>query len=129
MLAFAVLLTAYLLSQFFRAFLAIVSVELSTELHLDAAQLGQISAIWFAVFALAQFPVGVALDRFGPRRTISLRCCSASLGAGCSPPPSLHGVPRGDGADRRGLRAGADGRDVSFRRTEPPGASPCWPPC
>ncbi len=82
MLAFAVLLYAYLLSQFFRAFLAIISVELGTELSLDAAQLGQISAIWFAVFALAQFPVGVALDRFGPRRTISLVMLFAVLGAG-----------------------------------------------
>ena len=59
-------------------------MELSTELQLDAAQLGQMSrsAIWFAVFALAQFPVGVALDRFGPRRTISLAMMLAVIGAG-----------------------------------------------
>jgi predicted MFS family arabinose efflux permease len=81
-LAFLILLYAYLLSQFFRAFLAIVSVELGPDIGLDASQLGQVSAIWFAVFALAQFPVGVALDRFGPRRTISLFMLCAVLGAG-----------------------------------------------
>jgi MFS family permease len=80
--AFLVLLFAYLLSQFFRAFLAIISIELATELRLDAAQLGWVSAIWFATFALAQFPVGVALDRFGPRRTISLTMLAALAGAG-----------------------------------------------
>jgi predicted MFS family arabinose efflux permease len=30
-----------------------------------------VSAVWFAAFALAQFPVGLALDRLGPRRTVS----------------------------------------------------------
>lgn len=82
MYAFAVLLFAYLLSQFFRAFLAIVSVELAGDIGLDAAQLGWISAIWFATFALAQFPVGVALDRFGPRRTMGLMMGLAVVGAG-----------------------------------------------
>lgn len=82
MTAFLVLLFAYLLSQFFRAFLAIVSVELGRDLGLGPAQLGWISAIWFATFAVAQFPVGVALDRFGPRRTIGFVMLFAVAGAG-----------------------------------------------
>lgn len=68
---FAVLLVDYTLSQFYRAFLAIVAGELSRDLGLNAADLGSASAVWFAAFALAQFPVGWALDRFGPRRTIA----------------------------------------------------------
>ena len=71
LIAFLVLLVAYVLSQFFRAFLAIVAGDLSRDLGLDAADLGSVSAIWFAAFALAQFPVGGALDRLGPRRTIA----------------------------------------------------------
>ncbi len=70
MLTFAVLLFAYVLSQFFRAFLAIVAGDLMRDLGLDARQLGDLSAIWFATFAIAQFPVGIALDRFGARITI-----------------------------------------------------------
>jgi nitrate/nitrite transporter NarK len=78
---FIVLLFAYTLSQFFRAFLAIVAGDLSRDLGLNAADLGAVSAIWFAAFALAQFPVGYALDRFGPRRTITAFMILAVAGA------------------------------------------------
>jgi predicted MFS family arabinose efflux permease len=81
LLTFLVLLLAYVLSQFFRSFLAIVAGELSADLDLGAADLGAVSAIWFAAFALAQFPVGWALDRFGPRRTLALFMVLAAVGA------------------------------------------------
>lgn len=71
MRTFLVLLLAYILSQFFRAFLAIIAENLTRDIGLDARQLGDLSAIWFASFAFAQFPVGVALDRFGARFTIA----------------------------------------------------------
>jgi predicted MFS family arabinose efflux permease len=79
--AFLVLLGAYVLSQFFRAFLAIVAVDLSRDLGLSPADLGSLSAIWFATFALAQFPVGLALDKIGPRWTVSGLFLLAVLGA------------------------------------------------
>jgi len=78
---FLVLLLAYTLSQFFRAFLAIVAGDLSRDLGLNSADLGSISAIWFAAFAIAQFPVGYALDRIGPRRTIAGFMVVAVVGA------------------------------------------------
>jgi MFS family permease len=78
---FLVLLLAYVLSQFYRAFLAIVAGDLGRDLGLNAADLGNISAIWFATFAIAQFPVGYALDRLGPRRTISGFMIVAVVGA------------------------------------------------
>jgi MFS family permease len=78
---FLVLLLAYTLSQFYRAFLAIVAGDLSRDLGLDAADLGALSAIWFAAFALAQFPVGWALDRIGPRRTVAGFMVLAVLGS------------------------------------------------
>jgi MFS family permease len=78
---FLVLLLAYTLSQFFRAFLAVIAPELSRELGLTAADLGNISAIWFIVFALAQFPVGAALDRVGPRRTVPVAMLAAVAGS------------------------------------------------
>lgn len=69
--AFLVLLLGYVLSQFYRAFLAVIAADLSHDLALGPAALGNLSAIWFATFALAQFPVGIALDRIGPRRTMA----------------------------------------------------------
>ena len=60
---------AYVYSQFYRSFLAVVSPALASELGTDAAALSVASGAWFAAFALMQFGVGVGLDRFGPRRT------------------------------------------------------------
>jgi sugar phosphate permease len=78
---FLVFLLAYTLSQFFRSFLAVIAPELSVELGLSPGDLGVMSATWFAAFAIAQFPVGWALDRFGPRRTASLGMLAAVAGS------------------------------------------------
>lgn len=71
MTSFLVLLLAYILSQFFRAFLAVISGDLTRDLGLDQGQLGSLQAAWLIAFALSQFPVGYALDRIGPRRTLA----------------------------------------------------------
>jgi MFS family permease len=76
-----VFLLAYTLSQFFRSFLAVIAPELSAELHLTPADLGLLSATWFGSFAVAQLPVGWALDRFGPRRTVSVGMTAAVAGS------------------------------------------------
>ncbi|MFZ4533713.1 MAG: MFS transporter [Alsobacter sp.] len=81
MVTFLVLLLAYVLSQFFRAFLAIVAADLGRDLGFDAPRLGEASAVWFAAFAVAQIPVGLALDRFGPRRTMAVFMLAAVAGA------------------------------------------------
>jgi sugar phosphate permease len=65
----AALAVGYVLSQFYRSFLAVLTPALTTDLAMTKAQLSQASGTWFVAFALAQFAVGVALDRFGPRRT------------------------------------------------------------
>lgn len=66
-LAFLVL--AYLLSQFYRAFLAVMAPVLGQDIGATAQGLATASGIWFAVFAAMQIPVGWALDQIGPRRT------------------------------------------------------------
>lgn len=60
---------AYVLSQFFRAFLAVLSTILEQELGTGPEDLAFASGLWFLSFALMQLPVGWALDRIGPRRT------------------------------------------------------------
>ena len=81
MATFLVLLLAYTLSQFFRSFLAVIAPELAHELGLSPADLGNMSAIWFLAFALAQLFVGWSLDRVGPRRTMSGLMLLAVVGA------------------------------------------------
>lgn len=62
---------AYVLSQFFRAFLAVLAEVLGTEIGATPDDLAYASGAWFLVFALMQLPVGWLLDRIGPRRTAS----------------------------------------------------------
>ena len=63
---------AYVLSQFYRSFLAVLTPQLTRDLGADKGELSLAAGIWFLSFALMQFVVGVGLDRFGPRRTASL---------------------------------------------------------
>lgn len=81
MTTFIVFLIGYTLSQFYRSFLAVIAPELARELSLSPADLAGISAAWFLTFSFAQFVVGVALDRIGPRRTVPTLMLVAVLGA------------------------------------------------
>ena len=62
---------AYVLSQFFRAFLAVLSGVLERDIGAYPDDLATASGLWFLTFAAMQLPVGWALDRIGPRRTAS----------------------------------------------------------
>ncbi|WP_238365695.1 MFS transporter [Mesobacterium pallidum] len=65
-----ILLTlAYVLSQFYRAFLAVLSPALARDLGAGPSDLATATGLWFLVFAAMQIPVGALLDRIGPRRT------------------------------------------------------------
>jgi sugar phosphate permease len=58
--------TAFFLSYLFRSINALISSELSSELMLDAADLGFLTSVYFLTFAAVQLPVGVWLDRYRP---------------------------------------------------------------
>ncbi|HEX2019979.1 MAG TPA: MFS transporter [Aurantimonas sp.] len=76
-----ILAATYVLSQFFRSFLAVLAPVLVAELPVGEADLATAAGVWFIAFALMQFPVGAALDRYGPRRTASLVLLAAVFGA------------------------------------------------
>lgn len=65
----ALLAFAYILSQFFRAFLAVLSPFLGTDIGAGAEDLAFASGLWFITFSLMQLPIGWSLDSIGPRRT------------------------------------------------------------
>ncbi|MFP4274548.1 MAG: MFS transporter [Paracoccaceae bacterium] len=60
---------AYVFSQFFRSFLAVLAEPLTRDLGATPDDLALASGVWFLSFAAMQIPVGWALDRIGPRRT------------------------------------------------------------
>lgn len=69
MTGIVVLCFAYVLSQLYRSFMAVLAPILTAELGMDTTELAFASGAWFVTFALAQFPVGYLLDTIGPRRT------------------------------------------------------------
>lgn len=66
------LVLGYLLSQFYRSFLAVLAGLLQTDIAVTADDLAVSSGLWFLVFAVMQLPIGWALDNFGPRRTTAV---------------------------------------------------------
>ena len=57
----------YFLSYFLRSANAVLAPDLQRDVGLGPADLGLMTSLFFAAYAAAQVPVGVALDRWGPR--------------------------------------------------------------
>ncbi|WGR93030.1 MFS transporter [Bradyrhizobium sp. ISRA443] len=69
----------YYLSYLFRTINTLIA---SSDTGLGTADLGLLTSVYFLVFAAAQIPVGILLDRFGPRRVQSVLLLVAAVGAG-----------------------------------------------
>jgi predicted MFS family arabinose efflux permease len=74
-------LAGYYLSYVLRSVNAVLGPVLAAEFGLDAAQLGLLTGVYFFSFGLFQIPLGVLLDRFGPRRTNAALLLLAACGA------------------------------------------------
>jgi predicted MFS family arabinose efflux permease len=101
------LLLGYVLSQFYRAFLPVMTPVLTADLGATPESLSRASGLWFLTFAAMQIPIGWALDHLGPRRTSAavlavgggggaivfalatqpwhIQAAMVLLGAGCAP--------------------------------------------
>jgi sugar phosphate permease len=71
----------YFLSYLVRVVNAVIAPDLVIELGLTAADLGLLTSANFLAFAAAQLPLGILLDRFGPRRTEASLLLFAAAGA------------------------------------------------
>lgn len=71
----------YFLSYLFRVVNAVIAPDLVADVGLDAAQLGLLTSVYFLTFAAFQLPLGILLDRYGPRRTEGLLLLIAAAGA------------------------------------------------
>lgn len=58
----------YFFSYCLRTINGAIAPRLGSELGIDAATLGLMTSAYFLAFASAQLPIGLAIDRFGPRR-------------------------------------------------------------
>ena len=71
----------YYLSYLFRTVNAVISENLTNELGIGPANLGLLTSIYLIAFASSQYPLGVALDRYGPRRVNAFLLLVAAAGA------------------------------------------------
>jgi predicted MFS family arabinose efflux permease len=78
LLPFAV---GYFLSYVFRTINALIAGMLRDEFSLGAADLGLLTSLYFLVMAAVQWPLGVLLDRYGPRRVQSACLLVTAAGA------------------------------------------------
>lgn len=78
---FACFAFGYFLSYAFRSVNAVIAPELMQDLNISNSQLGLLSAAYFVGFSTMQIPLGVALDKFGARRTESVLLLIALVGA------------------------------------------------
>jgi predicted MFS family arabinose efflux permease len=75
----AALSTIHLISQFLRTSIGVIAPDLAREIGVSAAGIGLLASVFFLTFAAAQVPIGVAIDRFGPR-LIMLVSTAAAVG-------------------------------------------------
>lgn len=71
----------YYIAYLFRTINAVMAAPLATELGLGADDLGLLTSVYFLTFAAAQIPIGILLDRYGPRRIQSVLLAIAAVGA------------------------------------------------
>ncbi|MGH8708160.1 MAG: MFS transporter, partial [Burkholderiales bacterium] len=73
-------LAGYFISYVYRSVNAIIGPEIARELGLSAAGLGLLTSIFFFAFAVFQLPLGLLLDRYGPRRVNASMLLVAAAG-------------------------------------------------
>lgn len=71
----------YFLSYLFRVVNAVIAPDLVADLQIDPSQLGLLTSTYFIAFASSQLPLGIFLDRFGPRIVESFLLAFAGMGA------------------------------------------------
>ncbi len=71
----------YFLSYLYRVVNAVIAPDLITDTGIGPSDLGMLTSIYFITFASFQLPLGVLLDRFGPRKVEALLLLFAALGS------------------------------------------------
>ena len=72
--------SGFFLSILLRNVNAVIARDLAADFALSPSDLGLLTSAYFLVFAAFQIPLGVLLDRFGPRRVLATLLVAAAAG-------------------------------------------------
>jgi MFS family permease len=76
----AAMCVIHVVSQFLRNSIGVIAPDLARDMGLGAAGIGFLASAFFLGFAGAQIPLGVAIDRWGPRISMSVSMGIAVIG-------------------------------------------------
>ncbi len=79
-LVFVPFASGFFLSILLRYVNAVIARDLAADFTLSSAELGLLTSVYFLAFAAFQFPLGVLLDRYGPRRVLAMLLVLAATG-------------------------------------------------
>jgi len=71
----------YFLSYLYRVVNSVIAPDLVADIGVDPSELGLLTSTYFIPFAAFQLPLGLLLDRYGPRRIESFLLIFAGIGA------------------------------------------------
>jgi predicted MFS family arabinose efflux permease len=71
----------YFASQLLRAVNAVIAPDLVRDFAIGPAELGFLTSVYLLTFSIFQLPLGVLLDRYGPRRVQTVLLLISALGA------------------------------------------------
>ncbi len=80
-LIFTISSSLFFLSQFYRVSNAVIAPQLLNDLLIDTRGLGLLLASFFYAFALTQIPIGLLLDKIGPRSMMTALSAMGIFGA------------------------------------------------
>lgn len=59
---------------------SVMTFDLMRVYHIDAAELGYLTAFYYYIYTPMQLPVGVLMDRYGPRRLLTIASLVSAIG-------------------------------------------------
>ena len=71
----------YFLSYLYRVVNSVIAPDLVADIGVDPSELGLLTSAYFITFAAFQLPLGVLLDRYGPRKIEAYLLIFAGIGA------------------------------------------------
>ncbi|MGN6670596.1 MAG: MFS transporter [Candidatus Nucleicultricaceae bacterium] len=64
----------------FRVSPSVMTDDLRVAFDANAFQIGNMSSYYYVAYAILQIPIGLLLDRFGPRKLLTLSCLMCTIG-------------------------------------------------